>query len=67
MARKYRIDENGQERPVWMSKRNLQALGREEAAKAFRENRKPIHYGNIAYDTACEQYYRQLTRERTKD
>lgn len=56
--RKYRIDTQGHEQPVWASKRRLILLGEQEGRQAARENRLPSNWGNLTYDSAAQRAYR---------
>jgi hypothetical protein len=57
MTRRYRINSQGQETPVWASKASITLLGMQEGLDAARSGRHPIHYGNTTYDTAARSAY----------
>jgi len=59
-GRRYRMGPNGEE-PVWASKQKTIDAGRAEGGQAARENREPIHYGNLTYDSASAQEFYRLT------
>ncbi len=58
--RRYRIDSNGQEQPVWASKSKLVALGTREGRDAFNQGREPIRLSNPTHDNAAQAEYTRL-------
>lgn len=55
--RRYRIDTNGQEQPVWASERKIADLGAQEGRAAAQEGRQPIRWGNRTYDDAAREAF----------
>jgi hypothetical protein len=55
--RRYRLDKNGHEQPVWLSDAKIRDLGSREGEEAARNKRQPIHYGNLIYDKAARGAY----------
>lgn len=60
-TRKYRIDKDGQEKPVWASPSELRELGTAEGRAAFEQGRLPIRMSNTTYDDAAEREHARLT------
>lgn len=63
-ARRYRRDANGDEQPVWASKRRIEALGTKEGRDAFNAGRLPIRMSNVTHDEAAQKEYDRLVAER---
>jgi hypothetical protein len=51
--RRYRIDNQDNEQPVWASKARLTALGETEGRAAAKEGRQPIRMSNPTHDNAA--------------
>lgn len=53
MTRRYRLDAQGNEQPVWASKRKLVALGEQEGREAALYGRLPVTLSNPTHDDAA--------------
>jgi hypothetical protein len=62
--RRYRIDKDGNEQPAWASEKKLEQWGREEGARAFRDQREPTTMSNLTHDQAAWAEYKRLLNEK---
>lgn len=58
--RKYRLDRNGNEVPVWASKKKLVEMGKEHGRQAFENRTYPARYGNPTFDQAAREEWERL-------
>ena len=63
-TRRYTIGADGAERPVWASRKRLEAMGREWAHIAIRHGQaEPIRVGNTTHDEAAAREFARLKKE----